>query len=67
VDLLVELRGFEPLTSVVQAPARFTAPPLPRAGTAEGALLDPPPKLDRRCFTCSAQILTAASSSGLSG
>ena len=28
-DFLVELRGFEPLTSAVQAPARFTAPPLP--------------------------------------
>ena len=40
-DFLVELRGFEPLTSVVHSPARFTAPPLPRASTAEGALLDP--------------------------
>jgi hypothetical protein len=28
-DFLVELRGFEPLTSVVQVPARFTAPALP--------------------------------------
>ena len=28
-EWLVELRGFEPLTSAVQAPARFTAPPLP--------------------------------------
>ena len=28
-DYLVELRGFEPLTSAVQAPARFTASPLP--------------------------------------
>jgi hypothetical protein len=26
---LVELRGFEPLTSAVQARARFTVPPLP--------------------------------------
>jgi hypothetical protein len=25
----VELRGFEPLTSAVQAPARLTGPPLP--------------------------------------
>jgi hypothetical protein len=25
----VELRGFEPLTSAVRAPTRFTAPPLP--------------------------------------
>jgi hypothetical protein len=28
-DFLVELRGLEPLTSAVQAPACFTAPPLP--------------------------------------
>ena len=26
---MAELRGFEPLTSAVQAPARFTAPSLP--------------------------------------
>jgi hypothetical protein len=26
---MVELRGFEPLTSAVQVPARFTAPSLP--------------------------------------
>jgi hypothetical protein len=43
-DFLVELRGFEPLTSIVQAPARFH-----RAGasgsvglTVEGAPLDLP-------------------------
>ena len=28
-DYLVELRGFEPPTSAVQIPARFTAPSLP--------------------------------------
>jgi hypothetical protein len=28
-DFVVERRGFEPLTSAVQAPACFTAPPLP--------------------------------------
>jgi hypothetical protein len=28
-DFLVELRGFEPLLSAVQAPARLTGPPLP--------------------------------------
>jgi hypothetical protein len=30
-----ELRGFEPLTSAVQAPVWVTAPPLPGANTAE--------------------------------
>jgi hypothetical protein len=33
---LVELRGFEPLTSVVEAPA-VTAPSLPRLNIAKGA------------------------------
>jgi class 3 adenylate cyclase len=37
VELIVELRGFEPLTSAVRAFARVTASPLPRVNTAEGA------------------------------
>jgi hypothetical protein len=55
VDFLVELRGIEPLTSAVQAPARFhSAAASGSAGlTVEGAPLDP--ALDPRCFTRPAQ------------
>jgi hypothetical protein len=35
-DFLVELRGFKPLTSAVQASARLTVPALPRVNTTEG-------------------------------
>jgi hypothetical protein len=34
-DFLVDLRGFKPLTSAVQASARLTVPSLPRANTTE--------------------------------
>jgi hypothetical protein len=37
-DFLVELRGFEPLTSAEPAPVHVTARPLPRANTAEARL-----------------------------
>jgi hypothetical protein len=47
-DYLVELRGFEPLTSAVEA--RGGAPPLPRFNIAQGAPLDP--VLDGCCFPC---------------
>jgi hypothetical protein len=55
IRLLVELRGFEPLTSAVQAPARFhSAAASGSAGlTIEGAPLDA--ALDPRCFTRPAQ------------
>jgi hypothetical protein len=46
----VELRGFEPLTTRYRRPRAVTAPPLPRANTAEAAPLNP--TLDRRCFPC---------------
>jgi hypothetical protein len=40
-DYLVELRGFEPLTSAIRAHACWRRPPLPRPHTAEGAPVDP--------------------------
>jgi hypothetical protein len=48
-DFLVELRGFEPLTSAVQTSAPFTAPLLPVLKIlVPKAPLDP--ALERRCF-----------------
>jgi hypothetical protein len=41
-DFLVELRGFEPLTTAEQAHARGDSAAVSRADTAEGAPLDRP-------------------------
>jgi hypothetical protein len=56
---VVELRGFEPLTSAVQAPVRFTAAASGSAGLAvEGAPLDP--ALDRRGFKSPVEVRASA-------
>jgi hypothetical protein len=51
-DFLVELRGFEPLTTAEQAHARGDSVAASKADTAEGASGS---ALDRRCCLCSAQ------------
>jgi hypothetical protein len=54
--MLAELRGFEPLTSAVQTPVRFTAPPLPilQGLLSKGVPLDP--ALDRRYFKSPVEV-----------
>ena len=49
-EWLVELRGFEPLTSLVRAPTLLGRTASDPAGATEGAPLNP--ALDRYCFTC---------------
>jgi hypothetical protein len=68
-DYLVELRGFEPLTSAVRAPTRFTAPPLPTRDheSAKFALKslagdDLKPQLDRKARDAASVSRTRAPS-----
>ena len=51
----MELRGFEPLTSAVQASARLTVPPLPVLHGKHRRRAPPDAALERHRFTCLAQ------------